>query len=58
MIYKFPAFYATRMSITCSQASTAAEVISATGLDPESDESSPQNSGPIFFMVYAYDILI
>ena len=45
------------MSITCSQASTGAEVISATGLDPESDESSPQNSGPVF-MVYVYDILI
>jgi len=45
------------MSITCSQASTRAEVISTTGLDPESDESSPQNSGPIF-MVYAYDILV
>ena len=38
------------MSIRRSQASSGTEAISATGLDPESDESSPQNSGPIFMV--------
>jgi len=33
------------MSLTCSQATTGTEVISATGLDPESDDPVHKTQG-------------